>query len=116
MVLTFNPREHCLLLYPLPVWDTLEKKLVALPDFDEQASLVKRVMQGTAMECEIDGQGRILVPDLHKEHARLEKRVAYCGAGERFELWDEEAWKQQVARCQELYKVAPSDAVKNLAL
>ncbi|UCE90604.1 MAG: division/cell wall cluster transcriptional repressor MraZ [Pseudomonadota bacterium] len=85
-------RDHCLLLYPLPEWEDIERKLVRLPSLNAQARRLQRLLIGHATECELDGNGRILLPTPLREFAGLEKRVVLIGQGNKFELWDEDSW------------------------
>lgn len=67
-------RDHCLLVYPLPEWEIIESKLVELPSLNKQARLLQRLLIGHATECEMDGQGRILLPTMLREFAALTKK------------------------------------------
>lgn len=96
MVLTVD-RDHCLLLYPLPDWEEIERKLVKLPSFNVQARRLQRLLIGHATECEMDGNGRILLPPPLREFAALEKAVVLIGQGNKFELWNEATWNTQRA-------------------
>jgi MraZ protein len=91
MVLTVD-RDHCLLLYPLPDWEEIERKLVRLPSFNKQARRLQRLLIGHATECELDGNGRILLPPPLREFAGLEKDVVLIGQGNKFEIWDAATW------------------------
>jgi MraZ protein len=91
MVMTVD-RDQCLLLYPLPDWEEIERKLVKLPSFNKQARRLQRLLMGHATECEMDGNGRILVPPPLREFAALDKSVVLIGQGNKFELWSEAAW------------------------
>ncbi len=91
MVLTVD-RDHCLLLYPLPDWEEIERKLVKLPSFNKQARRLQRLLIGHATECELDGNGRILLPPPLREFAGLEKDVVLIGQGNKFEIWDAATW------------------------
>ncbi len=91
MVVTID-RDHCLLLYPLPDWEEIERKLVRLPSFNNQARRLQRLLIGHATECEIDGSGRILLPPPLREFAALEKNVVLIGQGNKFEIWSEDSW------------------------
>lgn len=86
-------RDHCLLVYPLPEWEIIESKLVELPSLNKQARLLQRLLIGYATECEMDGQGRILVPPMLREFAGLTKKIVLIGQGKKFEIWDEAAWE-----------------------
>lgn len=83
---------RCLLLYPLPDWEDIERKLVKLPSFNAQARRLQRLLVGHATELELDSHGRVLLPPPLREFAGLDKRVVMIGQGNKFELWDEETW------------------------
>ena len=82
-------RDHCLLIYPFPDWEEIERKLVKLPSFNKQARSLQRLLVGHATESDMDGQGRILLAPPLRQFAQLEKRVVLIGQGNKFELWDE---------------------------
>lgn len=85
--------DKCLLLYPLPEFEEIERKLVKLPALNKQAKRLQRLLVGHASECELDGQGRFLIPEPLRRFAGLEKRVALVGQGNKFEIWNEEQWE-----------------------
>ena len=119
LVLTLNPLDRCLWLYPVPEWELIESKLADLSDFDKQGRRAKQMMRGYAADCQMDGQGRILIQQELREYAGLDKQVVILGQGNKFELWDQQAWNQQ--RDQWLQDVGddsgePSDALKSLSL
>lgn len=87
-------RDHCLLVYPLPEWEVIESKLVELPSLNKQARLLQRLLIGHATECEMDGQGRILLPTMLREFGGLTKKIVLIGQGKKFEIWDEETWNE----------------------
>jgi MraZ protein len=87
-------RDHCLLVYPFPEWEEIERKLVRLPSFNKQARSLQRLLIGHATECEMDSNGRVLVAPPLRQFAGLEKRVVLIGQGNKFEMWDEQTWNQ----------------------
>ncbi len=91
LVITVD-RDHCLLVYPLPEWEEIERKLVKLPSLNKQARRLQRLLIGHATECELDGAGRILLSPLLREFAAIDKQVMLIGQGNKFELWDEATW------------------------
>ncbi|MEW4983242.1 MAG: division/cell wall cluster transcriptional repressor MraZ [Cycloclasticus sp.] len=91
MVMTVD-REHSLLLYPLPVWEDIERKLIKLPTLNKQARRLQRLLIGHATECELDGQGRVLVSPPLREFADLNKKTVMIGQGNKFEIWNEQTW------------------------
>lgn len=84
--------DKCLMLYPLPEWEEIERKLVKLPSLDKRTKRLQRLLIGHATECEMDGQGRVLIAEPLRKFATLEKRVVLIGQGNKFELWDEDLW------------------------
>ncbi len=91
LVVTVDP-DACLLVYPLPEWEVIENKLVNLPSLNRRVKSMQRLLIGHATECEMDGQGRILLPTLLREYASLDKKIVIIGQGKKFEIWDEGAW------------------------
>lgn len=118
LVLTLNPLDRSLWLYPLPEWELIEEKLAQLSDFERQGRRAKQMMRGYASDCQLDGQGRILVPQELREYAGLNKQAVILGQGNKFEVWDEAAWNAQ--RDEWLQDVGkdeePSDSLKSLSL
>ena len=88
-------RDQCLLIYPLPEWDRIERKLMSLPSLHAQARRLQRLMVGHATDVEIDGHGRVLLPPELREFAQLERHGMLIGQGNRFELWDETRWGER---------------------
>jgi MraZ protein len=91
-------KDQCLLLYPFPDWEEIERKLMRLPAMNVHARQLQRLMVGNATELELDGHGRILLPANLREFAFLTRDAVLIGQGARFELWDEARWNQ---RCSE---------------
>ena len=56
-------RDHCLLIYPLPDWEDIERKLNRLPSLNKRAQRLRRLMVGHACDVELDSHGRVLLPD-----------------------------------------------------
>ncbi len=94
LVLTVHS-DGCLLLYPQPEWQDIERKLIHMPNQDPRTRAMQRMLIGHVAEVEMDGHGRILIPPRLREFAKLEKRVSLAGVGNKFEIWDEELWDQK---------------------
>jgi MraZ protein len=92
LVVTIDALDACLCIYPLPEWEQIETKLRALPPLREENRRLQRLLIGNAVDLELDGSGRLLVPPRLREHARLDKRVMLVGQLNKFQLWDEDAW------------------------
>jgi MraZ protein len=85
-------RDQCLLIYPLPECEQIERKLMALPTLHPQSRRLQRLMVGHATELELDGHGRLLLTAELREFAGLNRFAMLIGQGNRFELWDEARW------------------------
>jgi MraZ protein len=88
-------RDPCLLIYPLPDWEQIERKLMNLPTLHPQVRKLQRVMVGHATDLELDGHGRMLLPPELREFAGLGRHTMLIGQGNRFELWDEARWNER---------------------
>lgn len=93
LVVTIDTESPCLLLYPLPEWEIIEEKLQSLPSFNKAARRIQRLLIGHATELELDNNGRLLLPALLREYARLEKHIMLVGQARKFEIWDEGQWE-----------------------
>jgi len=95
LVITLNPLDRSLWLYPLPEWEVIEDKLASLSDFDKQSRRTKQMMRGYATDCQLDSQGRILIPKELRDYSELSKKAVILGQGNKFEIWNEKAWEAQ---------------------
>jgi MraZ protein len=95
VVVTADPSQ-CLLLFPLPEWEPIEKKLNSLSSFNPQTRSLQRLLVGNAHDLELDASGRILLPAMLRDFAGLEKTVVLVGQGAKFELWSETRWQAQM--------------------
>ena len=93
LVLTVHG-DGCLLLYPAPEWEDIERALARLPNQNQQTRRLQRMLLGHATEAEIDSHGRILIPPRLRDFAKLDKRVVLAGLGKKFEIWNEDVWEQ----------------------
>lgn len=119
LIQTLSPLDRALWLYTLPEWEIIEGKLAALSDFDHQSRRAKQMMRGYAMECELDGQGRILVHQVLRDYASLRRQAVILGQGNKFEVWDSAAWEgQRDSWLEQVGKEAgdPSETLKSLSL
>lgn len=95
-VCTIDLQSPCLLLYPLNEWLLIENKLRGLSTTDPQERRLQRLILGYASESELDKSGRTLIAATLRQHAQLQKKVMLVGQLNKFELWDEDMWHQQV--------------------
>ena len=90
---TIGP-DHCLTIYPNDTWDDFMAKFHDMP-YSKGKSL--RALSANAVDCEPDGQGRILIPAKLRKYADLEKDVVVIGSFDRAEIWNAERWAREEA-------------------
>ena len=110
-------RDRCLLIYPLPEWERIERDVLSRPNMNPGVRELQRLLVGHATDCEFDGQGRILLPPELRRFAALDKHVMLVGQGNKFELWDEQAWvERRDAWLGGEAGVSPTAALETLSL
>lgn len=106
-------RHRFLAAYPVPYWEERERELDGLPTLGEGMQVFK-LLTSFAQECELDAQGRILVPPSLRKYAGLDKRVTFIGQSHKFELWDEASWEKRRGELFELVGKMLSDPPEDL--
>jgi len=91
LVVTVDP-QRCLLVYTLPEWEHIERRLMGLPALDRRVQRLQGLLVGHATDIEMDSHGRVLLPAVLREIASLDRRAVLIGQGNKFQLWDEQAW------------------------
>lgn len=81
--------------YSIGAWEQLEQRLMQLNRFDRDVMLFEDFFIGNAQFCEVDSQGRVLIPTALREWAGLSKDVIFSGARDRFRIWSRESWDQE---------------------
>ena len=89
--------EECIAGYDLARWAEMVKQPLAIPAFEIQGRDLRRKMFASARVIELDGQGRVVLPDTHLTWAKLEgkagEEVVILGAGDHFEIWQKDSWE-----------------------
>ena len=88
--------DGCLFVYPNDEWTRFEEKLKSLPLTNKNARQFTRFFLVGAAACEVDKQGRILLPQVLREFASLEKDVVLVGVASRIEIWSRERWDESM--------------------
>ena len=81
--------DACLAVYPQSTWDRFTEKFASLP---MSQSKKMRSLFANAARCELDSQGRIVIPQKLKKYAGIEKDVVIIGVHDRAEIWAAEKW------------------------
>lgn len=97
LVCTIGLHHPCLMLYPLEQWQLIEQKLAKLSSMIEVERRIARLLLGHATECPMDNSGRILVPMTLRKYAKLDKSTMFVGQSNKFEIWNETIWYEQIA-------------------
>jgi MraZ protein len=88
-------RDQCLLIYPQPEWEQIERKLMSLPSLHPQSRRLQRLMVGHATDLDLDSHGRLALTTELREFAGLGRVGMLIGQGNKLELWDEARWVEQ---------------------
>ncbi len=86
--------DGCLFVYENTEWKALEEKLHALPLTNANARKFSRFFLAGATTCEVDKQGRILLPAVLRDFAGIDKDAVLVGVGSRIEIWSKDAWNE----------------------
>lgn len=96
--------DRCLFLYPSNEWKVIEQKLKSLPFTRSDVRAFVRLFFSGASECELDKQGRILLPANLRKFARIEREVVIIGVSTRVEVWAKKEWEQYNEKAEETYE------------
>ena len=94
--------DQCLAAYPPAEWARLEAQLAALPAFSKPVKALTRLLLSRAADCELDVQGRILLPPALRESAGLGRDAVVVGVLNRFEIWAPDSWDGFVRESERL--------------
>ena len=100
LVCTLSVTDPCLLLFPLPAWERLEKRISAMPASNAIARSMQRILLGHAGDLEMDAAGRILLPSFFRESAGWSadcRELVLAGQLNRFEIWSRDGWQRRIA-------------------
>jgi len=89
-VLTRGAEDKSLYIYPMDEWKKFVEKLQQLPTSKKDSRMIIRHFCSNATNCDMDSQGRILIPQELREKAELQKEVVFIGTVNRIELWSAE--------------------------
>ena len=107
--------KRCLDVYPLDEWLALEEAVREKPKFDARMVRFQTYYLGGATECAVDPHGRILIPPTLRKYADLKRDVMLVSAGEKFRIWDKDAWDAVFAEAEEQLMEDP-DSFSDLGL
>ncbi|MCI5612913.1 MAG: division/cell wall cluster transcriptional repressor MraZ [Agathobacter sp.] len=86
--------DGCLFVYSNEEWQRIEEKFREIPLTTKDARKFSRFFFAGAATCEVDKQGRILLPSNLREYAAIEKEVVSVGVLSRVEIWSKDRWSE----------------------
>lgn len=97
LVFTYNPYESgSLFIYPVAVYEKVREQVAKLPNASPKHRQLQRKLIGSAAMVEVDGSGRISIPQSMRQTLGIEKKTILLGMDDRFELWTEKAHQAQI--------------------
>jgi MraZ protein len=94
--------DHCLLAFPNEEWNQLvEQKMSSFSILRKETSSFLRFFYSSAIECIIDPQGRLLIPQTLRDYANLKKDVVLLGEGRFIEIFAKERWQEEAKKAEE---------------
>lgn len=103
--------DKCLYIYPMLQWEKFMDKLSALPTTDPNARAFVRHFYANAVECDIDKQGRMCIPQELREYANIEKELVTVGLLDKIEVWSREEW----TKAEKAAELTPNDFAAKMA-
>lgn len=85
--------DNCLYIYPADEWEGLMGKLSSLPMSDPDARAFVRHFYANAVECDIDRQGRMTIPQDLRDWAGIKKELITVGLLDKIEIWSKDNWE-----------------------
>ncbi|MCI0468520.1 MAG: division/cell wall cluster transcriptional repressor MraZ [Nitrospirae bacterium] len=92
LYITNAPLDKCLHLYPVAEWNLVEERLRDKPKTDKTIQFYMRRVFASAVECDMDKQGRVMIPYELRANASLGNDIVLVGLGEKIEIWDKARW------------------------
>lgn len=92
VTIDLDTRHRCLSLYLPTEWEKIEQQIDGLSGLNEHVRRMKHLLIGHANDLELDGIGRVLLPQELRQYATLEKQVCLVGQCKKLEIWSQQSW------------------------
>ena len=86
--------DGCLFVYSSEEWKLIETNFREVSQFSKEARKFARFFFAGATVCEVDKQGRVLLPAVLREFAGIEKEIISAGVVNHIEIWSKERWQE----------------------
>lgn len=104
--------EKCVSIYPLDEWNAFMERVSALDS--EVRTMMMRYIQNTSAECDLDSQGRVVIPPEIRAHAELSKEIVVVGEQKKIEVWNKDNWDAYRNDKFDMVKIA--DVMKEIGI
>lgn len=103
--------DKCLYIYTVAEWEKFAQKLLSLPTSDPNARAFVRHFNASATDCEVDKQGRLTIPQEHRNFANISKELVTVGIIDKIEVWSKDEWEGNA----EITDITPDEIAKGMA-
>lgn len=86
--------DGCLFVYSSEEWKSIEEKFSQVSQFSKEAQKFARFFFAGAAICEVDKQGRVLLPATLRKFAGIEKEAVLAGVLNHIEIWSKDRWQE----------------------
>lgn len=106
--------DTCLFGFPMDEWRRQEQMITQLPMTMADGRAFSRLFFSGASECELDKQGRAVVPAHLREYAKIERDIVIIGVSSRFEVWSADGWDAYMSRMSGSYEAIAEKLVSSV--
>jgi len=96
--------DKCLFMFSEEEWKAQEQKFKALPFTKKETRKFNRIYFSGAVDVQIDGQGRFIVPQYLKDFAGIKRDVVIIGVANRIEIWSKDAWQEFYGQSRDAFE------------
>jgi MraZ protein len=107
-------QERCLYVFSAKEFQNVHQKISQAPVTSEEARRYLRVFLSGASDETPDKQGRVLLPQLLRDYAGLNKELVIIGVGSRAEIWDAKSWSEYLAANEESFANQAQEVIPGL--
>lgn len=104
--------EKCVNIYPLSEWDAFMERINSVPT--EDRAMIMRYIQRSSAECDLDSQGRVVIPPQIREYAGLTREIVVVGVHKKVEVWSVDNWSEYTEQKFDMDKI--SDIMKQIGI
>lgn len=116
MKLIVTNLPSCLAAYPFEEWKVVEEQFSKFRFGPPKVLAFKRYLLGAAIECGLDGQGRILLPAGLRKEVNIHKEVVLVGMLNYFEIWGRDLLESQLTETRDNFDAISDDIIKEFGI